>query len=118
MDIKQEEFDKLKQLDRIEYRQRKEVIKKNNNPFSGFFILTLLFFLSTVLLLLTPQMILVDSLNDTNELERIRILYSSAIIIMFFLFILGCIVDIKVIIKRNNMLKELRKEYFKVEVKK
>lgn len=115
MKATQEEFDKLKQLDRIEYRQREEKIKNNFKLSVGGIFLKCLMILTIVSLLLLPQLIML--FGRDIALETLSIIFTG---IGFFLVltITGFLIDIYLTIKEHQLLKELHEEYFKTEVRK
>lgn len=117
MRIKQEDFDKLKQLDRIEYRQKERKIKEWGDWDVGSSFLYPLILITVVSLLLFPQAFTAFGVEAT-----LSIVYVCIITIKLFLIltVLGFILDIVLSIKRTKMLNEFREEYFnfKVEVKK
>ncbi len=98
MNIEKENFNKLKQQDRIELMLRKLIILDVSNDASSFQIM------GFVLIVLVYIGILVeDSLMVTL----------SFIGVVFFLFL-----SLYSLFQYNKSSKELREEYFKIEVKK
>ncbi len=109
MKINKDDFNKLSQLDRIEFRQRlKEIDDKYPNSISGIVhsIYLIVFYFISIIICKT----------------YITVIGSSAIIepSMWILIILplAYVGDIITIIVRDRKIKELAQEYFKVEAKK
>jgi len=108
MNFNKEEFNKLKQLDRIEFRQRRDKI--DNFTFGS---LTNLLNTSLILSLI----FIVAFISNSNNL----LLRQYAILFLFltvFIFILNTILIVGEILLKNKSIKELEEEYFKIEVKK
>lgn len=115
MDIKQEDFDKLKQLDRIEYRQKEDKIRSWMDESCGLIFLQYLVLVAVIALLLLPQTYVafgIESLEGTLEI----IGFGMGVFII--LAALGFMLDVIFFIIRQKNLKELKEEYFKIEVKK
>jgi len=114
MRIEKEDFYKLKQIDRIEYRQRYDTIENYITSFdfgnSGWFILII------ITLLLSTFII---SYNITEEVDYVLL---KGMIMFLFLLLLVFIIEIGSqiysLLLKLKLKKELNEEYFKVEVKK
>lgn len=115
MKITQEQFDGLKQLDRIEYRQKEDRIKKLFNFSIGNIILNYLIIISVIALILLPQSILLY--GREIAIEKLSFLFLGMGFFLFFTF-MGFIVDIILHFKEKQLLNDLHNEYFKVEVNK
>jgi len=108
--MQQKDFDKLPQLDRIEFRQRLEIIKstyESSQFCSLLYIFVLLTFLSSILVAVLGG---IDGLN---------IFVNNLVDSMFFIgviFVFTIIVDMAFIIKKNKAVKELFDKYFKIKV--
>ncbi len=115
MKISKEKFNKLKQLDRIECRQKIQLINKryNYSLSFGFGLLLIIIALLCILISLnTYQMgdrdITIDLAEAGGLIFKLAFLYFFVQIALFFVFaMLG-----------NNKLRKLEEEYFKIEVKK
>ncbi len=115
MEIDKEKFDKLKQLDRIEFRQKKEIIKSWKEGSWGLvFIIPAVVFIF-VWVLLVPQGYNVWGLEFVNDLSNVM---WKSIGFLFGLSIGGFIVDFIFYLIRKKNLEELNEEYFSVELKK
>lgn len=111
--VKQEDFDKLSQLDRIEYRQRRDSITENNAP--GLFMHMFNF------ILLAAVFIMIFDLWFAVRVNTYAIdLYSLPPIMgLLGIVLLVCLmIDIALSIRGNQQLKELDEKYFKVDLKK
>ncbi len=112
MKIDKEQLNKLKQLDRIEFRQKIREIEELNITLMPmvylFFITAITFFIGTLILV---------SLHS----EHFALLYKVTLIIIKVGIFLTCVeiiltfVNVIIYLKKKN---ELFNEYFKVEVKK
>lgn len=112
MKINKEDFDKLKQLDRIEYRQKIEIIKKNNNGSS-----TLSFIWEMVLL--NSFMFIFDIWISLKA--NVDIPFSTFLLILKLEYIgllLLLLLDFVVYYFYLKSISELENEYFKIEDKK
>lgn len=116
MKITKEQFNKLDQLDRIEFRQRIDLILER---YSGGFLGNN--YLMGVLILAT-LLLSVGSLGyiGIGELLFLKLAKSGAVIfcVLFYLLIFELIAYIVKRIYRNKYVKELEEEYFKIEIKK
>lgn len=112
MEIKQEQFDRLNQLDRIEYRQ-KEIEIKESKPYTFFndFKFALSAYLLTLLFLITWGLIVPENIY---EIQRI----ANTLKFVFIIPFISLLFDIGKISKRKKLLHELNSKYFKVETKK
>jgi hypothetical protein len=107
MELQQEEFNKLKQLDRIEYRQKEDRIIKNYDGIDLNQVLTFIF-------IGVMGCLILYQLTFAIRFIYLIIFFSYMFLIIFFINIL---VNFYSIIKKKKKLNELQKEYFKVEVK-
>lgn len=116
MDIKQEDFDKLKQLDRIEYRQKEDKINsQHDGSFGGVFlkfnIFMMVFGIFIILMLLVGG----------AEIELIKdavLFFAYGIMFLALCMILGGIIDFILLLITIKNINELQERYFKIEVKK
>ena len=111
MNIEKEDFEKLKQLDRIEFLLKLENVEKqkDNSYFSWYTITNCFCFMIAFLVLcflINEKLIIL--------LRIIPLLFSIAFMIM----IMGTLYNLINGAKYKKYLKELYSEYFKVEVKK
>ncbi len=106
MKLDKEKFDKLKQLDRIEFRQKYDGIERIS------FWLGDLFWYIIILCSIFIVGYLV-SLNESMKIIAIGFLNLSVLLI--FLTILSFIIEYFV---KSHLKEKLFKEYFKIEVKK
>ena len=106
MKIDKKQFNKLKQLDRIEFRQKLNSIKEFGFNFQDCFWYILI--ISTIFLI------------GGKILGNFQFIDVSIVLFLFAIFI--CFIDICLIIGctiiRHKEMKILMEEYFKVEVKK
>lgn len=109
MRIDKEKFNKLKQLDRIEFRQKYEVI---NKPLD--FFLFYLFLFSLILCSIFGVGSYTSIEKSADFLYGFIVFYVTGI----FLFIGFIILNITKLIISYKLNKELEEEYFKIEVKK
>ncbi|KKM69076.1 hypothetical protein LCGC14_1454470 [marine sediment metagenome] len=114
MKITEEKFNKLKQMDRIEYRQKEDRInEKFDNILIPGFINFSLYLIGFILLLSFA------SYNISKELfvSIFSIIYPvSKILFIFGLIVL--FIDIISVFAKKKKVNELNEEYFSVEVKK
>lgn len=120
MEIKQEDFDKLKQLDRIEYRQKERKIKEWNEGSWGFPFLSIICFCMILMILLLPQLYIVGKINGGVSIMDIIFPISFFMGFCMVFCFAGFAVDIIFATKRKITLKEMQEKYFnfKVEVNK
>ncbi len=115
MKIDKEKFNKLKQLDRIEYRQKVEMIKNWMNGSWGLPFLWLFLGILAFTILLIPQGYSALGIEFVADIiETAKIFLSFLLPLIFF----GYLIDFMFYLIRRNNLKELEEEYFKIEVKK
>lgn len=112
MKIDKEQFDKLKQLDRIEFRQREDRIKKlsGTNPLEGYVLGIMgLVILSTLIIL-----------KQISSQVYVELLYIGLLAMVFsiLLMVISLLTGVAILFIKSKLLKELQEEYFKVEVKK
>jgi len=112
MNIKQEDFDKLKQLDRIEYRQKEERIKS-----WGVNLSSALPYFSFTLIVCLSMTIVVNRYNPSKTGYFISFLGFLCLFCGLAYFIVFALEIMCGAIKKRN-LDELRDDYFKIEVKK
>ncbi len=113
MEFDKEKFNKLKQLDRIEYRQKQDIIFYNNKIKVPIFSITF----SLFLFISGMAFILYEAITGVENLDILNIIIFSTVlfIIIFPLEIIGNFSRYSNIKKQ---MKELDEEYFKIEVKK
>ena len=112
----EEQFNKLKQLDRIEYRQRDSRIREHYQCGSFFSFLNISLMIIAIMVLIILNMISLD-MELAVQLTSATILIGK--VLFFGLFI--CVVsDMVIFMLKCKYLFELQKEYFnfKVEIKK
>lgn len=117
MKIDKEKFSKLKQLDRIEYRQKEDRIKNYLDSNCLFLIMKLFFLFAFFIILLAPQGYMLWGQEFIDDLfEAVRIIFGM----MIFLAVIGASADVIALVFRLKYLRELQEEYFtsNVEVKK
>ncbi len=115
MKIDQEKFNQLKQMDRIEYRQKKDIIENWSDGSRGLPFLWLSAALVAFTMLLIPQGYSVWGIEFVNDLVNVFKLFLGLSLI---LAIVGFWIDLALCLVRRNNLKELQEEYFSVEIKK
>lgn len=115
MKINQEKFYKLKQLDRIEYRQRQELISERYN-YGEFITFTFTIFICGLILLLMSM----NAYHMGGEEASLNLIKTSILIfkVGIIYFIISIIISIGLYLLKCKKLLELEEEYFKVEVKK
>ena len=107
MKIDKEKFNKLKQLDRIEFRQKYDKIENIRADLGNFFLFSMVIFC----IFLTGYLI---AQQHTVLLDLAR-LFGKLAIVIFFIEIVGWVFCS---IIRKKKFEELEQEYFQVEVKK
>ena len=115
MKIDQEKFNKLKQLDRIEYRQKVEIIK---NWKSGSWGTTFLFLFAGIIaftIILVPQGYSAFGIEFVADIIIATKMFLSFLLPLIFF---GYAADLVFHTIRKNNLKMLEEEYFSIEVKK
>lgn len=113
MKIEKKDFYKLKQLDRIEYRQRYDFIERNRPDFAPFsFIYTMLFIFAYVILLIF--VVYNVSEEAARNLSNILPLIIQIGFIVFMILLTFQIATYFIFYKK---IKELEKEYFNIGVK-
>ena len=112
--ITKEQFSKLNQLDRIEYRQRYYLTEKYyDNDFGSWYFVNKMFIIMGFIILISVSFYNIDSGVTFRLLSVIPLLIKLTV--MFFVILLGG--EIFMTIKRIKELKKLEEEYFKVEIK-
>ena len=111
MKINEEQFNKLKQLDRIEFRQKAEILNKNNDSIflsmiNAFITLTMFLFIADLWVNM-----------QTGNTFPINTYYNFSMIIRYGL-VTAIILDIIYIIRRIKRKNKLINEFFKIGVKK
>ena len=115
--IDKKKFDKLKQLDRIEFKQKYDAIEKSFDRSFGFSFMKCLIIIFGISILLIPQAITAFGIDMSSDI----IGFINVVIALFVLgMVVGFMVDIVLLIFKKKMLNELIESYFdfKVEVKK
>ena len=115
MEINKERFNKLRQLDRIEFRQKKDRINAWQEDSWGLMFGFMLICATAIYLLLIPQ-----SYNafGMEFLQSLSAPFNFLVMFLVALTVGGFGVDILLHSVRSKALKELEEEYFKLEVKK
>ncbi len=112
MKIDKEKFNKLKQLDRIEFRQKVREIREIDVS-----VMNILYFSLFALLILLVGGTLSIEINGTMHLALLNAI-SNFVNFFFFFFILEILLMIIFSHIRSTRFAKLEKEYFSVEVKK
>ncbi len=115
MRIDKKQFNKLKQLDRIEFRQKEDRIKSWQSYSLGFLFLKILVFIVFFLFLILPQGYLAFGEEFVKDISNA---FRSIYVVLVYAVVFGFIIDLVFSLIRINNLRELYNEYFKVEVKK
>lgn len=115
MDIKQEDFNKLKQLDRIEYRQKEERINSEHDESFGWIFLKFNLFIMLFGIFIILALVVSSEIQLAKD---ISFLFLKIIIFLSICMILGSMVDFRFLLISIKNLKELKESYFKIEVKK
>ncbi len=115
MRIDKEKFNKLKQLDRIEFRQKSDRIKSWQSYSLGFSFLKMLMFVVFFIILILPQGYLAFGVEFTQAILNA---FRNIFPILVYAIVFGFIIDLVFSLIRIKNLGELYKEYFKIEVKK
>jgi len=113
MEFTREDFYKLPQLDRLEYRQRAKLIKETYQGGYSLIPIKILLIILVFILLLLPQMYLAFGV------EYVILIISKADIfirVLIFLIPFGIVIDTVMIIIRIKESKRLNQEYFKIAV--
>jgi len=111
MKIDKKKFNKLKQLDRIEFRQKLDKIET-----LGISIINLLFFVFIIACIFLSASILSQDILEKANYLLINLTIKFFILSMFMWFI-EFILWIGFSIRKNNLKKELFEEYFSMEIK-
>lgn len=114
MKLIQDQFNKLKQLDRIEYRQKEDRIRNFAKTKIGGKALKVLGLWVILYILLIPQGYLVWGIEFVNDAT---IVFKAFFIFFMTASIFGFLIDIVFNLIRNKNIKELNEQYFKIEVK-
>lgn len=114
MKITQEQFDKLPQLDRIEFRQKFEYIKRNKIDTNPFSFLNDMAILGILLLIAGIGLANIDIETAYNFLNSVMPIFVKLVAIVFTLMIL---LNIFFSLDNKKKLNRLEEEYFKVEAK-
>jgi hypothetical protein len=113
MNITEKEFGKLKQLDRIEYRQKRDYISRvfgNSRSWPAFKLALSLW----ILIFLITDIALNNNLAENWTIARTLagLIQMSVLVLM-----IGVIWDFVEIIISKRLKRELEEKYFKIEVK-
>jgi len=110
--ITKEKFNHLSQLDRIEFRQRDEAIRKTYEYGSfSVFVMSMFFIIPITSIMIA----LVDGRNVMLKFLTNLLHYEVVIWVFAALLLLS---DINILLKRKKAYTELINDYFKIEVKK
>lgn len=114
MNIEKEEFNKLKQLDRIEFRQKQDRILKyyNSNYAITFGFCAVLFTLLGYILLFS-----FGNYISSSSLNYYLNAFALTSKIWIFGLFMAFIMDIVMFLKRKKELRNLEKEYFEINIK-
>ena len=112
MKIDKEKFNKLKQLDRIEFRQKLDYI--NNMGNRSFNYLYSLFVIATIFF----STYIISSLIMEESIIILFKITSSVIFLAFFMSFVEFMLTLSYLIRRNKLRRELEEEYFEIGVKK
>ena len=115
MNIKQEDFDKLKQLDRIEYRQKEDKIRKKYDSNCLPIALGISFSIMIIVLLIIIFICMVEGIKTV---QSEAIIFIGTIVFLMFYSSCSFIIDMVMTFIGYQRLKELEEEYFKLEIKK
>jgi hypothetical protein len=106
--IKREDFNKLSQLDRIEYRQRRDVIEKDAMDFGAVEFLTKMVYLMFILIIVALQFYSIN-IDSYSKVMMTMPLLTKITVIVFTLLMIGSLVQHSITRKK---LKQLNEEYF------
>lgn len=115
MKVTGKDFNKLKQLDRIEYRQRERDIKGNGSWELSIFLYKVFTFVGVFYILFLIYVV------SSKDLGVVKIMIGS---IPYLILMMGVSIaviywiDLWAMCKRSFMLKKLKEEYFGVKIKK
>lgn len=110
MNIDQKEFNKLSQLDRIEFRQKYENILNNTS-----YTLNIEFLVLFMLLVVIGSAYTYYITGDTYSAKET---FSWGYIFIFMFLFIDIALYFASLLKRKRQINELEKEYFKAEVHK
>ena len=115
MKLEKEEFDKLSQLDRIEFRQKEQEISEryNNDNFYNFFLILSILIAGFSMLLVAHATIYEELGIEESRLNSVKIgssLLSSSAILCLAISIFFMILDYA---RKERKLNNLEREYFK-----
>lgn len=114
MKITKEKFNKLKQLDRIEFRQKQRIIQEKNE--SGSFT----HFLNCSMLIIGYLVLLLGIFLSGDNAEAVRNLiniFPTVIKLLAILLFIGFCLDVYYLFKYRKEMFELISEYFEVKTK-
>lgn len=112
--VQQEEFNKLSQLDRIEYRQKEDRINKSSD-FTGITFVFISFFFNFILL-----MSVLAFISNISPIIAVR---AGILILRLFsvfypiAFIIALLVDIVIFSRKKKEIESLKNEYFSLDLK-
>ena len=112
MRIDKEKFNKLKQLDRIEFRQKLDRVEN-----IGFSLGSLLFWLFIIFCIFFSAMIISEEITGEVNLTFFSLTMKTLFFVLLVVFI-EVILVISFTLVRIKLRKELIEEYFLIEVKK
>lgn len=107
--IYQEDFDKLKQLDRIEFRQKQDEIEKRRDRN---YIFTTLFIIGLFMLVLFLLLNIISYQSSGEYLKDFSILG-----FVFVMIIFGFFFDLFILFYYGKKAEKLVEEYFEVKIK-
>ena len=111
MKINEEQFNKLKQLDRIEFRQKAEILNKNND---SIFLSMVNAFITLTMFLFIADLWVNMRTGNTFSID----MYDNFFMILKYGLATAIILDIIYIIIHIKRKNKLIKEFFKIGVKK
>lgn len=114
MNITKEKFNKLKQLDRIEYRQRKSLIEEQYSGCYVFYSIRSLLIIYAVIMIVYLNLYQID--EERGE-ELIKNILDPLRACTFGLIIVSILFDIISVALRYEHTTNLDKEFFEVNVK-
>lgn len=115
MELNQESFEKLDQLDRIEFRQRRDVLNERLKAFGwGKTFLKAIAVFLIFLALVVPQGYLVWGYGFVRDISSF---VASVVLILFVFSVFGYVTDFILKKKREKEIEELESQYFTIEVK-
>lgn len=112
--VEKEEFDKLSQLDRIEYRQKEDRINKEFNSCLSLIVAIIYIPISSYILILATA-----GYGRFGEVFFWKIIHTLKFLTFSFIivWIIGLLLDLLLLVRLNKAKRQLKDEYFKLELK-